>query len=663
MLHRLCEQVGLQIEWQDAAGRHQRTGDDALRRVLGALGYPAETQRDIGESLARCTAEQVSADFTTADCGKPIKLPPDAASEAELELEDGPVRRVTLERTGSQLWMPPIDEPGYHRLHVGGRVIGLAVAPATCFGIEEATGGRRAWGVAVQVPSLRDNARRAFGDFASVANAAQQLALRGADALAISPAHALFPADASRYSPYGPSSRAFLNILFADPALVGQSLPAVEGGELIDWEHAIPQRLTGLRRAFEATREALADRLALHRAEAGEALVRHATFDALYAHFSDTGARGWQGWPREFHDPQGEAVKRFAAEHAAEVEFYLFAQWLAAQSLDAAQRAAIDGGMKVGLISDLAVGLDSGGSHAWSRPGELLEGLSVGAPPDPLGPHGQDWGLTTFSPTALRARAFEPLIATLRANIDLCGGIRIDHALGLNRLWVVPHGGSAADGAYLRYPLDDMLRILALESRRARAVVIGEDLGTVPEGLRGKLEERDVLGMRVLWFEREHGGGYISPERWQRQAVAMTGTHDLFTVAGWWSERDIDWAWELGRHAHDASEAGDRAARRRERQELWAAFRNSDSADGEPPPPDEPARAVDAATAHIASTPSMLALYPLEDIAELREQPNLPGTVHEHPNWRRRMPQETGTLLERDDVSRRIDGINRRRPK
>ena len=660
-LHRLAEQVGLQMDWQDAAGRHQRTGDDALRRVLGALGYPAETERDVEESLARCACAPTN--FITGDCGKPIELPQDLPDSGELEMEDGTSRRVSFQRVDGRVLMSGVSESGYHRLHVNGQEIGLAIAPTTCFGIEEATGGRRAWGVAAQVPSLRNGTQRSFGDFASVANTAQKLAARGADALAISPVHALFPADPSRYSPYGPSSRAFLNVLFGDPALVGQPLSEPDSGELIDWEAAIPRRMAELRKTFDATGEAIADRIQSFRAEGGEALVKHATFDALYAHFSGTGARGWQGWPREFHDPDGEAVKRFAADHADDIEFYVFAQWLAAQSLDAAQKAAIDGGMSIGLISDLAVGLDSGGSHAWSKPGELLEGLSVGAPPDPLGPHGQDWGLTTFSPAALRAHAFEPLIATLRANIDLCGGIRIDHALGLNRLWVIPHGGSAADGAYLRYPIEDMLRIIALESQRARAVVIGEDLGTVPEGLRGKLEDRDILGMRVLWFEREHGGGYIPPDRWQRKAVAMTGTHDLFTVAGWWSERDIDWAWKLGRASPDSTEAADRENRAREREGLWSALRASGSAEGEPPPGDEPRRAVDAATEHVATAPSMLALYPLEDVVGLREQPNLPGTMHEHPNWRRRMPEETGALLEREDVSQRVEAIARKRPK
>lgn len=662
-LHELAGEAGLQIEWRDAAGRQQRTGDEALRQVLGALGYSAGDEREVEESLERCRSESHRADYVTGDSGRPVELPGGAGDpgQAELELEDGTARRVRVERSGQGLSLPPIEEIGYHRLHIGGRTIGLAIAPERCFGIKEAVGDRRAWGAAVQVPSLRDGGGRAFGDFGSVALAARAFAARGADVLAISPAHALFPADPNHYSPYGPSSRAFLNILFGDPALVGHPLVEPPGGERIDWQQAIPRRIASLRAAFEASREAVADRLAGFRAQGGEALELHATFDALHAHFFQHGAGGWQGWPDEFQDPQSAAVRRFAAEHRDEVEFYVFAQWLARESLDAAQSAATDAGMKIGLISDLAVGMDSGGSHGWSKRDELLQGLSVGAPPDPLGPHGQDWGLTTFSPAALRANAFEPLIATLRANIDLCGGIRIDHALGLNRLWVIPHGGSAADGAYLRYPLEDMLRVLALESRRARAVVIGEDLGTIPDGLRDRLEQREVLGMRVLWFERDHIGRYIPPDRWQRQAVAMTGTHDLFTAAGWWSGRDLDWAWQLGRAAEHRSEAQDRARRDEERGELWSALRESGSAEGDPPPPDEPARAVDAVTKHVASTPSVLALYPLEDVLGQREQPNLPGTTDEHPNWRRRMPEETSALLEGEEVARRIEAINERR--
>jgi len=662
-LHRLAARAGLQIDWHDATGRAQRTGDDALRQVLGALGFPAEDDSQVAQGLARCRDEIGRVRFLSADCGQPITLPPGLFStgRAELELEDGTTRWVDLRQEGDGIQMGPVQEIGYHRLRASGAEIRLAVAPLACFGVDDLAPGARLWGPAIQVPSLRDGAQRAFGDFGSLADAASRFAAAGADALAISPAHALFPADPERFSPYGPSTRLFLNVLLADPALIGHPVPPAHAGELIDWAAAIPARMQALRAAFEASREALADRLMAYRAEAGGELEKHAVFDALYAHFFDSGARGWQGWPSEYHDPASGAVKRFAAEQRDEVEFYIFAQWLAKSGLDAAQRAAREAGMKIGLIADLAVGMDSGGSHAWSRPRDVLEGLSIGAPPDPLGPHGQDWGLTSFSPGALRRQGFDPLIATLRASLDHCGGIRIDHALGLNRLWVIPHGGAPGDGAYLTYPLLDMLRILAIESHRSRAVVIGEDLGTIPEGLRPKLEERQVLGMRVLWFERDHQGGFVPPGEWQRNAVAMTGTHDLPTVAGWWEGRDLDWAWELGRVSPDRLESADREHRAYERGQLWQAFHRSDAAKGEPPPPDQPQRAVDAATEHVASTPCALAIFPLEDIAGLTEQPNLPGTTSEHPNWRRRMPQTTVDLLGNAKIARRIERINERR--
>ena len=315
--------------------------------------------------------------------------------------------------------------------------------------------------------------------------------------------------------------------------------------------------------------------------------------------------------------------------------------------------------MAIGLIADLAVGMDGGGSHAWSRREDLLEGLSIGAPPDPLGPQGQDWGLTGFSPRALKRTGFAGFIATLRAALDHAGGVRIDHVLGLNRLWVVPHGEPSAQGAYLRYPLDDMLRILAIESHRAGAIVIGEDLGTVPGGLRPRLTGRNVLGMRVLWFERGKDGGFVPPRQWPVKAAAMTGTHDTVTVAGWWRGRDIDWNRKLGRHDPGQSEAQECGARDEDRAKLWLALSASGAATGPQPGPLEQAKVVDAAARHVAQAACELAIVPLEDIAGVVEQPNLPGTTDEHPNWRRRMPADTGLLLRQPDIAARLHAIDR----
>ncbi len=654
-LRKLAIAAGLQPEWQDAAGRRQTVADDALQTILDRLGHASASERQIADSLAAIEARNSrGVRFLSVDAGATIQLATKVSGNAELTLEDGTIRSVTVDNGV----LSPIGNTGYHRLEFNGEVIDLLIAPRRCFTIADALPDRKLWAPAVQIPSLRTHQPKAFGDFASLADAARAFGQSGADALAISPTHALFPADASRYSPYAPSSRQFLNGLYGDPAAFGVASDDRGIPELIDWHDAVPDKLARLRKAFGQAAEQAAEMLAAFRQDGGEDLERHAEFDALHAHFfAATGARGWQQWPVEYHDPASPAVRRFVADHAEDVTFYAFLQWLARRDLDAAQKAAKDAGMAIGLIADLAVGMDPGGSHGWSRRSDLLTGLSIGAPPDPLGPDGQSWGITGFDPQALRDTGFAPFIATIRAALAHAGGIRIDHAFGLRRLWVVPEGASAAEGAYLDMPFDDLMRIVAMESERASAIVIGEDLGTVPDGFREAMDARAMLGMRVLWFERD-ADGFVPPAQWSPDAVAMTGTHDLATVAGWWSGRDIDWTWDLGRKSDAVDEAADRAARAEDRTALWTAF----DTDIEQPKPEDTAPVVDAAIAHVAGTPCALAIIPIEDLAGLIEQPNLPGTIDEHPNWRRRMPDTTEALLRRPDVAGRIDALNATRP-
>ncbi|MEM5471870.1 4-alpha-glucanotransferase [Hoeflea sp. AS60] len=663
-LHQLARVAGLQIDWEDATGQAQRVSDEALRKVLAALGFEAGSESEIGRSRDLLRELEKQDRFVSADAGQRIVLPrlAGAPGEAMLTLESGEKMPVMVVADRQGLSMLPIDVTGYHQLQLDDRQIRIAVAPPRCFSIADAAPGRRIWGPAVQIPSLRDGRGLGFGDFRALADSAASFATRGADALAISPTHALFPADPGRFSPYAPSSRSFLNILFGDPALIGHPVPASAGtGDHIDWQGAIPGRLAALRAAFAGRSDAVREAVATYREKGGVALEQHATFDALHAHFFDDGATGWQQWPAAFHDPSGSAVSNFAASHRQEIEFFIFGQWLAKTSLDTAQKVATDSGMAIGLISDLAVGMDPGGSHAWSRPDELLTGVSVGAPPDILGPDGQNWGITSFSPQALRRTGFDPFIATLRAGLDHAGGIRIDHALGLRRLWVVPQGETADEGAYLNFPLEDMLRILVIESHRARAIVIGEDLGTVPAGLRERLEARDVLGMRVLWFERDKDGDFTPPDQWHRQAASMTGTHDLPTVAGWWQERDIDWTWTLGRTSRAENEAADRETRARDRKKLWEDINSAGTDAGPQPGRGETDVFVDAAIAHVGATACELAIFPMEDVLGLIEQPNLPGTIDEHPNWRRRMPGRTEALLGEPKVAARLKRLNEAR--
>jgi 4-alpha-glucanotransferase len=320
--------------------------------------------------------------------------------------------------------------------------------------------------------------------------------------------------------------------------------------------------------------------------------------------------------------------------------------------------------MPIGLIADLAVGTDGGGSHAWSRQAEILPDVTVGAPPDIFSLLGQDWGLTAFSPLAMRAAGFGAFRELLTANMRHAGGLRVDHVMGLQRLWVVPKGAGPADGAYLRYPVDDLLRLLAIESHRRRAVIVGEDLGTLPEGFHDRMQRAGILGMRVLWFEQEKDGSFRPPARWSPDAAAMTTTHDLPTVIGWWRGRDVELRESLSLFPSAERADEERRRRERDREALWSAFRESGAADRKvPPTQDEADPVLDAALAHTGSAACRLAILPLEDVLGLPEQPNLPGTVDEHPNWRRRLPGEAGTLLDDPRVSHRLEALARARPR
>ena len=669
-LHALAAAAGLQVDWSDAAGEARTVGPDALRDILAAMGASCAGEAEMLRERERLDTEAHEADgrFLTATAGEWVRTPLPPGLPVELAAEDGSARLAELRSGGGPASLRAPEAPGYYTLVVGSSELTLAVAPRQAWTLADAAPGRRLWGAAAQVYSLRGRREVAFGDFAALADTARMLGRRGADVLAISPVHALFAADPSRFSPYAPSTRLFLNVQLAAAAAPGKADPQA-GGELIDWPIAGRAKLARLRDAYDAfvADGSAADQADLRRFRRGrsEDLEHHAVFEALHARFlAETGAAGWQGWPQAFHDPAGPAVAAFAHENAREVDFHVFLQWLADRGLAQAQAACREAGMAIGLIADLAVGMDAGGSHAWSRPGDLLKGLSVGAPPDVFQPAGQDWGLTAFSPQALRRDGYRAFICTLRAAMRHAGGIRIDHAMGLRRLWLIPHGAGADQGAYLRYPFEDMLRLLALESWRARAIVVGEDLGTVPEGFREATTAMGMMGMRVLAFEREADEDFIPPQRWSRQAMAMTSTHDLPTIAGWWRGRDIDWMERLDRRGRHVDAASERAGREADRDRLWRACQAAGAAgDGPMPPPIDAGKAVDAAVDYVARAGCDLAVLPLEDLLGLEEQPNLPGTIDEHPNWRRRLSADLDILLGAPAVARRIERLNAERPR
>jgi 4-alpha-glucanotransferase len=678
-LRRLAAQVGLQTSWSDAFGVPQTVSPDTIRSLLTALGLPCDSQRAIGESEQRLYQERLAGGdgMITATLGTPIRVP--TSGSYQMTLEDGTFfSGTTLQDNRGFYIEPTLARVGYHRLTLNGRETILALTPDRCFSLADVIGERKAWGSVAQIYGLGRRGDGGIGDLTALAECAELLAEAGADALATSPLHALFSAIPGRCSPYSPSSRLALNPLYADPgalfdgATVRHAIQAagleaeraaLEAMPLIDPERAGQAKQMTLRVLYGLVLPALRNKdttpgaaFAAFSEKAGSGIKAHAVYEALHAHFlrTDPNCTDWRHWPEAYRQPQNPQVATFVRAHRDEVDFHLFLQWLTSSNLAAAQNRAKAAGMAIGLILDLAIGTDPGGSHAWSHQGEVLVGPSIGAPPDLLNRSGQNWGLTGFSPRALKRTGFAPFIAMLRAAMRSAGGLRIDHILGFSRHWLVPEGASATEGAYLTYPMADLLRILALESHRQKTVVIGEDLGTVPPGFRADMAKAGVMGIGVLWFERNEQG-FLSPDSWSTNSIAVTTTHDLPTIAGWWERRDI--AVRFPRDLpQKRAELDDRT---HDRDRLIDALETSGSL---PATPTSTQDVVDGAIRHIAGTASPLALVPLEDLLGLTEQPNLPGTVTEYPNWRRRLaPDSEG--LHATAAGARMSDLAKARPK
>lgn len=672
-LRDLARAAGIAVEWQDVNGNDKAVGPEAMRAILSALELPAGSGAEIRESRERLRREQGGLPpLCTAIQGRPVLLGLPGEPEFRLVLEGGESREGRAWQENGLCTLPTVEEAGYHRLEIGEHSTTLAVCPQRCHGIAP---GTRPWGLAVQLYSPRRHGDGGIGDFTGLAQLATSAARRGADALAISPVHAQFSADPERFSPYAPSSRLFLNVLHADPDAMGEEalraalsetglgeeFTRLESLDLVDWPAASRLRLRLFRSIFDRfSGDAEFDAF---REAGGEALESHVRFEALHAHLlaRDPSLWHWKSWPAEYRKPDAPGVAAFARENEREVTFHAFLQWIADAGLGAAQAAFRDAGARIGLIADLAVGTDAGGSHGWSRQDQILSGVGVGAPPDIFSPLGQSWGIAAFSPRGLRDGGYTAFIEMLRAAMRHAGGVRIDHAMGLARLWLVPEGVDAAEGAYLHFPVDDMLRLVALESQRHGAIVVGEDLGTLPEGFRERLDETDLMGLRVLYFEQEKDRRFTPPAEWTPVAVAVTTTHDLPTVAGWWKGRDIDWRRDLGLFGEGVDGSEQREERADDRAHLWEAMRRSGAAEGELPGEDEGAVVATAAARHVASAACALALLPLEDALALEEAPNLPGTTEGHPNWRRRLPGEAATMLDEPETAARLDAFAKAR--
>ncbi|POF64322.1 4-alpha-glucanotransferase [Novacetimonas maltaceti] len=661
--------LGLSRRWRDATGQMRHVGNDSLRHLL----------RVLNKEEAVLHEAPLLPPLVVGEVDRPTPLPAGVfhgKGAFRLELEDGGSVEGFLHPHGDgTCLLPAMTVPGYHRLHLHDAMTTLAIAPARCCSVAKRAGRRdpRLWGVAAQIYGLRMPHDGGIGNFSAVESLARQAAAQGADALALSPVHAMFAAAPERYSPYSPSSRLFLNVLLADPHCVFSAhditmamhaqheapglLSRLQDADLIDWPRAAQVRMRLLRRLYDhviapAPPAAMTEFVTA----GGEDLRRHAIFEALHAQEIRKGPQGgnWRMWPPCLRRPDSEEVRDFARLHAADVEFHGFVQWMAATSLRRACEGARNAGMKIGLIMDLAVGVDPGGSQCWAQHAQFLTGLSIGAPPDVLSPMGQNWGLTGFSPVGLRHHGYAAFIQTLRAGFAHGGGLRIDHVMGLQRLWIIPEGGSPMDGAYLAFPGADLMRLIALESLRHEAIVVGEDLGTVAPSFRRDARRHAIMGMSVLWFQRHADGTFMAPPEWAAGSIGMTSTHDLPTVAGWWLGSDLDWRERLRQAGPRQHLRTMRARRQEDRRALWQVLAGDGHAPLPPLTPEGAQAVVDAAARFIGMSAAELAILPLEDALGLVEQPNLPGTVDGHPNWRRRYPAGVHPPLSSPDAMHRL---------
>ncbi len=634
-LDELAARAGIVGSYTDQTGRRRRTSRETKRAILAAMRLPAASDAEARERLAELNAAEARRKVPNWAVGEP-DVPLRGLLGADvawrLEQEDG----TAVEGRGDTL--PPLPL-GLHSLRVDGGDGTLIVAP------RRLPLPGRGWGLMLPLHALRPPQTGGLADYEDLATVAEGLAGEGACFLGLNPIHAGFFADPDGFSPYTPSHRRRLSAFH-----VAEGVPPVPDGPLVDYATVIPRRRAALESDFARFREAGGDPAfdAFRKAE-GEALELFAVHQAL----SDIHGAYWTDWPAALQDPASDSVAEARAKLADEVTFHAWLQWRARAGLAHANERACAAGMSLGLYLDLAVGTHPSGAETWEDRDSFAYGASLGAPPDAFAADGQSWGLAPFCPRALLDAGFRPLAETLRTQMSLSGAVRIDHILGFDRAFWVPDGGG--EGAYVDLPTEAMLAIVRMEAARAGCVVVGEDLGNVPRGFRATLDRTGILGCRLQMFEREptEEPAFRPPEDYDRRAIASFSSHDLPTWKGWRNGHEIDLRLSLGHIDADF------ARTEQHRREAEVSAFDAMTADVRPDGAD-PASA-DAMHHALAATASVLAMVQVECALGLEEQPNLPGTVREYPNWRQRLPVAPAGLAAHPGIARAAAIMRQRR--
>jgi 4-alpha-glucanotransferase len=618
-----AKDLGIQTEFMDGQGHRHVTSAAALKIILDALPKRPPYRFLDGAVVVRS--------------GQPSRTELKAATfPLHWKIASG-VKVIAQGETAGRTLVWPEDLPeGSYRLHLTDassftEEAPLMVVPPRAFGGDF----ERSWLVAVQLYGVRSARNWGIGDFTDLEGLIRLAGQLGADGVGLNPLHALFDDRPADCSPYAPNSRLFLNALYIDVERIPEFQPGIltgkgdvvarlRTGNIVDYISVAELKWRALRAVFETFRtHATPGRkqdFETFRAERAPLLSRFGCFEVLRHKFN----KPWWEWPEQWRQPdEAKCAGLRQGPDAAEIEFVEFVQWTADRQLQACKELAVKLGMKVGLYLDVAVGVQSDGFDAWNEQAAISRHLAVGAPPDPLNTAGQNWGLAGFNAAGLELRSFEPYREMLRASMRHAGAIRLDHVLGLKRLYLVPHGFAANNGVYVQMPFEALLAATALESVAHRCVVIGEDLGTVPEGFREKMADWGIWSYQVMMFERDDRGAFRDVNHYAPNALVTFNTHDLSTYAGWRSFSDLKLKRALGIDPGESDEARWHALAM-----LGEALRHQAIGRHD----------LYAVAAFLARTRSRLLAISLEDLLEVIDQPNIPGTVNEHPNWRQRLP-------------------------
>ncbi|WP_257477224.1 4-alpha-glucanotransferase [Acidipropionibacterium jensenii] len=679
----LADHFGIARSFQDWKGRQTSVSEETVRAVLAGLGVDAATHelaeqaltevhdRPWRRTLTPCTVLQEGQEGRID-----VHLPAGESVAVHIELEDGsgrdcwqvdnwnPDREVDGHWVGEATFAVPGDLPlGYHTVVAvtadHRSTASLIVAPGW-LGLPARMGSTASWGYATQIYSVRSHHSWGVGDFTDLADLATWSATQGADYLLINPVHAAEVVPPMAPSPYLPSSRLFINPVYIRPEMIPEYHDLDDDArDLVARSRRIaadgPEQADRIDRdvSWGAKKPVLEQIHAL-----GLGAARQMAFDAfrrirgfrlhdyaIWCALSDEHGSDWKQWPEALQHPKDQAVAEFAARHAERVGFYEWLQWTADQQLSDADRAGRDAGMRLGLICDLAVGVNGHGADTWMMPGLYAEGIGVGAPPDQFNQAGQDWGQPPMRPDVLAEMAYRPFREMVSTALRHAGGVRIDHILGLFRLWWVPQGLGPRNGTYIRYDYQAMVGILALEAHRAGALVVGEDLGTVEPGVRDYLRDRGVLGTSVMWFEMDDAGHPLPPWAWREYALSSVTTHDLPPTVSYLSGAHVDARNDLGMLTEPVE--AERAHAAAERQSWVQALRDCGALTGQNPSDEQ---IVVAMHRMLRQTPSRVLNASLTDAVGDRRTQNMPGTTDEYPNWRVPLSGPDGHPIWLEDV-------------